>query len=152
MMNIFRSLLGVLLSSSIFCSAAPPPEKTAEMSQEVVSIAEVFGKDKVTVKISVHEADIGKPGDEWPKKRLTNCTYTRYPCSLVDLIEVSINGEALFVGRSVFADLADISDATVAKKKGRFVLTLHGGDASEAIPQRSRSIKARSGKGRSQVT
>ena len=44
-----------------------------------------------------------------------------------------MNGNALFVARSVYADLADVGIASLhKKKKGQFVLTLCGGDASES--------------------
>ncbi|WP_139306310.1 hypothetical protein [Methylomonas sp. LWB] len=39
----------------------------------------------------------------------------------------------MFVPRSVYSDLADISEVTLyQKKKGQFVLSIVGGDASES--------------------
>jgi len=62
----------------------------------------------------------------------TACTMSRMPCSVVDAIAVSVNGEALFIPRSVFCDLADLVAASLKMTGQAWVLTLAGGDASES--------------------
>ncbi len=82
--------------------------------------------------IETHEVDIGKPNDPAPDKPTTSCTYSRYPCSLVDWIDFSVDGKAVFTARSVFADLSDINTASLSAVGSDFVLKLRCGDASEA--------------------
>jgi len=102
------------------------------MSEGATDISVVFGKTALFIKIITHEKDIGKPSDGWPKKRLTSCTYSRYPCSLVDSIGIIVNDKELFLPRSIYSDLADISTAEISMKQGQFILTLRVGDASES--------------------
>jgi len=134
MRKIFRGLLGIVLCAAMVCNATPLTGSRAKVvSQGVTDVAAAFGKTQVSVKITTHEMNIGKPSDERPQKMLSSCTYSRFPCSLVDNVEISINGNVLFVARSVYADLADVGEASLRqKKKGQFVLTLGGGDASES--------------------
>lgn len=134
MRTVLRSLLSVAFCTVMVCNAAPLPDGRIKVtSQGVTDVAAVFGKTHVSVKITTHELDIGKLSDEWPEKRLSSCTYSRVPCSLVDYVEISVDGSALLVARSVYADLADVGVASLSqKKKGQFVLTLGGGDASES--------------------
>jgi hypothetical protein len=134
MKRIFHGLLGIVLCAVMVCNAAPPAgSETKVASKGVTDIAATFGKTQVSVKITTHEVDIGKPSGQRPEKILSSCTYSRVPCSPVDYIEISVNGNALFVARSVYADLADLGVASLRqKKKGQFVLTLGGGDASES--------------------
>jgi hypothetical protein len=134
MKNLYRGLLGIVLCVVMVCNAAPlTGNQTKVVSQGATDVAAVFGKTQVSVKITTHEVDIGKPSDKRPQKILSSCTYSRVPCSPVDYIEISVNGNALFVARSVYADLADVRVASLRpQKNGRFVLTLGGGDASES--------------------
>ncbi len=133
MMICMRTLIATLLFYSISSSASPITPKPVQISsQGATKIVGVFGKDEINVTLMAHELNIGKPSDEIPKQRLTNCTYSRMPCSLVDLVEIVVNGKALFIPRSVFSDLADVSRGEVKKLGGSFILSLHGGDASES--------------------
>jgi hypothetical protein len=96
------------------------------------NIAREFNKYRVNVKISTHEVEIGKPSDGLPEIRNNSCTYSRYPCSLVDRIDIKINETSIFVPRSVYSDLADISKAKLIASANSYILTLDGGDASES--------------------
>jgi hypothetical protein len=89
------------------------------------------GKLSVQVKIKTHEIQIGKPSDPRPVLIESSCTYSRYPCSVVDRIDITVNGKPLFVPRSAFCDLADLNDAQIELSKKGSILTLGGGDASE---------------------
>ncbi len=134
MNKILRGLLGIVLCAVMVCNAAPLAGSEAKVaSKGVTDVAAAFGKTQVSVKITTHEVDIGKPSDPRPEKILSSCTYSRIPCSPVDYMEISVNGNALFVARSIYADLADVGVASLRqKKKGQFVLTLGCGDASES--------------------
>jgi hypothetical protein len=87
----------------------------------------------VQVKISTHEEQIGKPSDPRPKVNNSNCTYSKYPCSIVDRLDIIVNGVSLFVPRSAFCDLADLNNAVVTVGKGGGLLRLEGGDGAEGF-------------------
>ena len=57
-------------------------------------------------------------------------------CSVVDGLEIGVNGETLFVPRSVFSDRADLNGAEIRPDKDGVVLVLSGGDASESYELR----------------
>lgn len=135
MSKLFHGLLMIILLYAVMIGDARPEVGGWEkvVSQGVTDIAATFGKTKILVKITTHQLDIGKPSDERPPKIFSSCTYSRFPCSPVDYVEIFVNNNALFVPRSVYADLADVSTANLRQKKnGQFVLTLNGGDASES--------------------
>jgi hypothetical protein len=86
----------------------------------------------VEVTINTHELQIGNASDKGPSAIQSSCTYSRYPCRLVDSIDIAINGSALFIPRSVFCDLADLSNAEIKEGRDGIILALYGGDASES--------------------
>lgn len=86
----------------------------------------------ISIILITHEIDIGKPSDRRPSKLISNCTYSRYPCSVIDSLQIRINNKELFVPRSVFADLADINGAHLTPTNEGYVLTLDCGDASDS--------------------
>jgi hypothetical protein len=90
------------------------------------------GGNEVRVRVRTHEVDIGKPSDPRPARIDSNCTYSRHPCSVVDGISIEVGRESLFVPRSVFSDLADLTRMDIRREKGYWTLTLYGGDASES--------------------
>lgn len=134
MKKMFRGLLGIVFCTGMVCNAGPLAGSRVKVaSQGVTDVAAVFNKTQISVKIRAHEVEIGKSSDERPPKIFSSCTYSRIPCSPVDYVEISVNGNAMFVARSVYADLADVGEASLRQdKKGQFVLTLGGGDASES--------------------
>lgn len=90
------------------------------------------GKHTVVVFIKTHEVPIGQPTEARPPVIESNCTYSKYPCSIVDHVKILWNGRALFVPRSAFSDLADLGNAELEVSEKGSVLTLYGGDASES--------------------
>lgn len=134
MIKMFHGLFGIILCTTICCDAASLVDNQINVGpQGETDLAAMLGRSKISVKITTHEIDIGKASDVLPEKRLTNCTYSRFPCSLVDYVDVSVDSNTLFVARSLYADLADVSKASLRlKKNGQFLLTLSGGDASES--------------------
>jgi hypothetical protein len=89
-------------------------------------------KLNVHVKIITHEVQIGKPSDKRPDVSRSSCTYSRYPCSVVDGIDITANDKSVFVPRSVFCDLADLNTGEVKIRQKEAILMLIGGDASES--------------------
>ncbi|WP_157128350.1 hypothetical protein [Cupriavidus sp. USMAA2-4] len=134
MKNLLREVFGIFLCAAIFSSEASSVGNRINVAtQGVTDVSATLGKNQISAKITTHEIDIGKASDTLPKKRLTSCTYSRFPCSPVDSVEISVNGNSLFVARSVYADLADLIDASLRQNgNGNFLLTLRGGDASES--------------------
>ncbi len=96
-------------------------------------ITQNSGALRVQVKIRTHEVDIGKPSDARPLVVSSSCTYSRYPCSVVDGLSITVNGSPIFVPRSAFCDLADLNKAEIDEKGNQLSLTLYGGDASESF-------------------
>ena len=86
--------------------------------------------DNVLVELVTHEVQIGQPSDPEPKEINSNCTYSRYPCSILDSLRISVKGKEIDVPRSVFCDLADLSKGVVRRVGPKYVLTLEGGDAA----------------------
>jgi hypothetical protein len=115
----------ILISS--YAVAAEPV--TAVASNGETRVAATAGKLTVQVMIKTHEVKIGKPGEARAIIEPT-CTYSRYPCSIVDRVSISVNHNPLAVPRSAFCDLADLSNAEIMLDDSGSVLTLHGGDAS----------------------
>lgn len=85
----------------------------------------------VRIAITAYQIDIGKQ-KEPPPERSNNCTYSSFPCSQVSNLRISVGGTNLFVPRSVFADCTDVGNMSLTTEAGGYVLTLTGGDASEA--------------------
>jgi len=98
---------------------------------ETVVVAK-SAKLNVQVTITTHEEQIGKPSDQRPDVIRSSCTYSKYPCSIVDGIDIAVNDKSIFVPRSVFCDLADLSTAQIQIGQRESILTLKGGDASES--------------------
>lgn len=85
----------------------------------------------VRITITAYRIELGKQ-EEPPPERKNNCTYSSFPCSQVSSLRIWVHGASLFVPRSVFADCTDVGNMRLTKEAGGYVLTLSGGDASEA--------------------
>ena len=125
---IFAFLGLVLASGYAFAGQAPTPVAP----QGETRVVSTLGHWPVEVVLKTHEVQIGKPSDPRPDIINSSCTYSRYPCSVVDLINIKVNSNPIFVPRSVFCDLADLDTAEMGASGKGVVLTLTGGDASEA--------------------
>jgi hypothetical protein len=123
-------LVPVVLASQTFAINAE--QITFVSPSRETNISRQFKKHTLDVKISTHEVEIGKPSDGLPEIRNNSCTYSRYPCSLVDRIDIKINETPIFVPRSVYSDLADINKAKLVAGTNTYILILHGDDASES--------------------
>jgi len=128
-MKSVQSVRCLVLMILLACAAeASTPVAPTGVTVMTASVA----KSTVQVKIRTHEVQIGNQGDERPKVIDSNCTYSRYPCSIVDDVDIVVSGNELFVPRSVFCDLADLTGADLVVGERTSVLTLYGGGASEA--------------------
>jgi hypothetical protein len=116
---------------SLNAYAEPNGETKIEPAGQTVLLATV-DLHKVRAVIQTHVVDIGKIGDGRPKDVKLNCTYSRYPCSAVDIIAIFVDGNSVFVPRSVFSDLADLDSGHIEKSNNGMVVKFDGGDASES--------------------
>jgi hypothetical protein len=105
----------------------------AVSTQGETVVAASAGKLAVQVRIKTHEVSIGKPSDPRPAIIDSSCTYSRYPCSIVDRLAILVNGTQLFVPRSAFCDLADVNKAKIEVGEKGAILRLEGGDGAEAF-------------------
>ena len=134
----FGRLFGVFLCLALVIIVIPrtyaetvqQPTKVASSGETVITAHS--RNISVQVEITTHEVQIGKPSDERPDIVYTSCTYSRYPCSVVDLIAILVNGKPITVPRSAFCSLADLNGADVRLGQKEAVLTIKGGDASES--------------------
>jgi hypothetical protein len=124
----------VLLASSVtLADSAPAVQSSTRIaSQGETVIVGTAGRLKVEVRIKAHEVPIGKPSDPRPTAIEPSCTYSKYPCSIVDRLDITVNGKPLFVPRSAFCCLADLNTAEIIAIEKGAILTLNGGDASES--------------------
>lgn len=129
LLRIFSSLL-IILVFELHAETGLRQVPIAPDGETMIEADSVTQKVRVT--IQTHQVNIGKPSDQRPTLIRSNCTYSRYPCSLVDVIDITIGGKLIFVPRSVFSDLADLSSAKIQAEKKDWLLTLRGGDASES--------------------
>lgn len=88
-----------------------------ESNGETVIISQSTGV-KVKITIGTHEMQIGKPSDRRPETIRSNCTYSKFPCSLVDYIDIYINDKPILIPCSVFCDLADLNTAEIITEQG----------------------------------
>jgi hypothetical protein len=117
-------LLWLVWPSSIFAASVAPSGKTV--------IDGAFSKTKVQVLLITRQVDIKEADRERTDMPATSCTYSRFPCSVADHLSITVNKKPIIVPRSIHLDLADINTGDVTMKKGKFVLRLSGGDASES--------------------
>jgi len=131
-----RLTLLIVCSCLLLAPSMAEAKRLGVASQGVTTLTDSSARARVKVEIKTHEIDIGKPSDNYPKSKESSCTYSKYPCSLVENIKVFVGGNQVFVPRSAFADLADLNAAEVGLRTNGWVLALFGGDASEAYVAR----------------
>jgi len=132
MSKLTKVFAGLVLGLTLGLALAAPASQENGATLIVKSAsARVLGKN---VKIQVRGAtvDIGSQSSERPQHVENSCTYSKFPCIAVTSIEIEVDGNELFVPRSVFADLSDVTDIQLSALGKQMLLTLKGGDASEA--------------------
>lgn len=116
--------LWLVWPSSIFAASVAPSGNTV--------IAATSSKIKAQAVLTTRQVVIREADRERTDMPATSCTYSRFPCSVVDYLSITVKGEPITVPRSVYLDLADINAAVVTTEKGKYILRLTGGDASES--------------------
>ncbi|MFZ5503512.1 MAG: hypothetical protein ACOY3V_08330 [Pseudomonadota bacterium] len=127
-----RLLMHLMMLLVAGCTYAAQPS-TSVVSKGETRLMFTAGHLSALVRITTHEMQIGKASDHRSAVVQSNCTYSRHPCSIVDRIDITVNGNPLFIPRSVFCGLADLNRADVKVDEERLILTLYGGDASESF-------------------
>lgn len=110
-------------------NAAGLPSRVASDGETLVSAT--AGALSVQVRILTSEVHVSKVGQKTLSVR-SRCTLSKNPCSAVDHLEISVNGDALFIPRSAYCGLSDLSTAQIQIGGDLSVLIVHGGDASES--------------------
>jgi hypothetical protein len=116
--------LWLVWPSSIFAASVAPSGKTL--------IAATSTKTKVQALLTTRQVDIREADRERTDIPATSCTYSSFPCSVVDHLSITVKGKRVIVPRSVYLDLADINFAEITIEKAKYTLHLAGGDASES--------------------
>lgn len=86
----------------------------------------------VKVTFETHQIDLPKGFHVDPYNQRTSCTGSRVPCSIVDSMRIEANGKKVFVSRSAFCDLSDITTASLSVRRNDFALKIVGGDGAES--------------------
>jgi hypothetical protein len=94
------------------------------------SISSIARKTTATVSFTTVAVPVSSAGGQTPS--YPQCTGSRVPCSLTERIRITVDGSDVFVPRSAWADLGDISYADLISSHGSFVIVIRGGDASES--------------------
>lgn len=129
-LDCFICLYILMLGLTVCAEATQKPIKVESTGKTIiVAKSEAFN---VRVVIKTHQVEIGKPSDERPSVIRSACTYGRYPCSIVDYIDIFVNDKPIIVSHNVFCSLADLNTAEIQLKKKEATLVLTGGDASES--------------------
>lgn len=110
------------------CIAQPHPTPVSSSGTTTVT-ASVNGR---RIKALIHTMVVPKTAISSPEQQFAQCTTSRIPCILTPEIKLLDGDAEVFVPRGAFADLGDIVNAELTTSHGLFVLTLRGGDASEA--------------------
>ena len=132
MKGLLPRSVGLCLVVGLLFPTVAAQERKAVASRGETFVVAVVRKSEIRVAITTHEVHIGKPSDKGLEETRSSCTLSKYPCSVVDEIKIAIGGTPLFVPRSAFCDLADVSFAQLDADLQEATLTLTGGDASES--------------------
>jgi hypothetical protein len=127
-MNPMKMLWITLVLCCQFCFAQSRGSKVAPSGETRVSA--VLGKRKTEATFRTSTVQIS--ATEEKNRRFAQCTYSRIPCSLTEQVRVLIDGNEVFIPRSAYADLGDITSAEFATTDSLVALTIRGGDASES--------------------
>lgn len=120
--------LGMMAMTSCACGQSG----TAVKSSGLTSVSATINGVTVSAKMRTSVIDVGAQGQERHTAANLRCTFSRLPCSLVDSLEISVAGHAVWVPRTLEVMLSDVNSATIRREGSRIVLYLTGGDASEA--------------------
>lgn len=123
--------LFVIASTVILCHACLAqlqPTRVSSSGTTTVTMS-VNGKE---LKALIQTMVVPKAAISSPEQQFAQCTSSRIPCILTSEIKLLDGASEVFVPRRAYADLGDIFSAELTMSNGLFVLTIRGGDASEA--------------------
>ncbi len=137
-----RKISGMLLCLCVLAPSALQADTFDELrhraigteiasSGETVLVAKTE-KTSVRVRIGVHEELTTKRSDGWADTDRVSCGYGGNPCSFVDYIKIAVNDKPIFVGRSVYCDMAGLNRATIEVGEEESTLLLIGGDGADS--------------------
>ena len=133
MRHIFKIVvcLPILLATALHAQIVQQQKPVAANGETVIDAKSA--KFNVRVKIVTHQVNVGKPSDKRPEVIPSRCAYSRYPCSIVDRIDIAVNGKSIGVPCAALCSVtADLHTAEVRIEYGQAILTLHGGDAADS--------------------
>jgi hypothetical protein len=133
MRQIFKIIvcLSIFLATALYAQTVQERKPVAPNGETVIDAKSA--KFNVRVKIVTHQVNIGKPSDKRPEVIPSRCTYSRYPCSIVDRIDIAVNGKSVGVPCAALCSVtADLHTAEVRIEYGQAILTLEGGDAADS--------------------
>jgi hypothetical protein len=125
--RIVRQLSLLLLMVSSLAKSAEPILPNGRSV-----IVEAMGEQVARVEFITRTVNIGTPASVRHSAAAANCTFSRFPCSVLDSLVLSLDGHKLFVPRSAFCGLSDLRTAALIQQDKSIVLIMQGADASEA--------------------
>jgi len=115
-----------LLSTSVAAASV-------NVAHDGLTVVDAAGKTmNAQVRIHTHEQPIPRWREGKPAGDHSSCTYSHVPCSVVDYMEIDVDGRALWISRGLYADLADLSTVEVSIDGNEGRIAIEGGDASES--------------------
>lgn len=123
--------LFIIMSAVVMCQACLAQQHPTQVSSNGTTTVTMSVKGE-ELKALIQTMVVPKAAPNLPEERFAQCTSSRTPCVLTSQIKLFDGASEVFVPRGAYADLGDIFTAELTMSNGLFVLTLKGGDASEA--------------------
>ncbi len=121
----------VITSTVLLCQACLAQQHPTPVSSNGTTTVTMSVKGK-ELKALIQTMVVPKMASSSSEEHFAQCTSSRTPCVLTSQIKLLDGTSEVFVPRGAYADLGDIFSAELTMSNGLFVLTIRGGDASEA--------------------
>lgn len=95
-------------------------------------ISETVDGQSARVELLTHTVNIGSPASMRHSATAAACTFSRFPCIVLDSLVLSLDGDKIFVPRSAFCGVSNLRTAALVHQDKSLVLVMQGADASEA--------------------
>ncbi|MBV6459901.1 MAG: hypothetical protein HONBIEJF_03056 [Fimbriimonadaceae bacterium] len=128
-----RSLVRFCLTSAfLFCQTShSKPVVTIPQSGFTV-ISERFGKMKIKILVKTRMASDAKIKNRKYNRVTNNCAFDQSVCSVVDYLEIFVNGSSFGRPCWLTCGLYDLHSIKLEPKEGGALLFLHSGDGAES--------------------
>lgn len=123
--------LFLITSAVLLCQACLAQQHPTQVSSNGTTTVTMSVKG-MELKALIQTMVVPNAAPNSPENHFAQCTSSRTPCVLTSQIKLLDGASEVFVPRGAYADLGDIFTAELTTSGGLFVLTLRGGDASEA--------------------